>query len=314
VEASQASLANVKSRRNSKNGRGGEAASQYPLVRVLGDYITLTKPRVQSLLLFTTVAAMYIAGDPSLKTVLLTCIGGYLSAGGAGAINHYLDRDIDSTMERTATRPVPTGRISPKAALVFGSVLAATAVVELSLLVNPLAAALSFSGFIGYVFIYTLWLKRRSVQNIVIGGAAGAIPPLVGWAAVQNSISISAILLFAIIFYWTPPHFWALSLLMKDDYRKAGIPMMPVVHGSSETAKQILIYSWLLLIVTLLPVVSGLLSTFYAVTAALLGFAMVTLSTTLREQQSRIKALRVYLYSLIYLALLFAAMVIDVRL
>src|SRR6478736_369411 len=214
--------------------------------QLVADYVELTKPKVQSLLLLTTVATMYVAGDPSPLLVLLTCIGGYLSAGGAGAVNHWFDRDIDAQMSRTAGRPVPSGRVAPRAALLYGCTLAALSVVELSVAVNPLAAALSFSGFVGYVFVYTVLLKRRTPQNIVIGGAAGAVPPLVGWAAVTGSVSGTAVILFFIVFFWTPPHFWALSLLMKQEYEKVDVPMLPVVRGEEETRRQIVLYSVLL--------------------------------------------------------------------
>ena len=177
---------------------------------------------MQSLLLLTTVTTMYVAGDPSIGLVFLTCLGGALSAGGAGAINHAVDRDIDRTMARTATRPVASGRISPTAAIAFGTLLGLASFTLLALTVNPLAASLSLSGLFGYVFVYTLWLKRSTPQNIVIGGAAGAVPPLVAWAAVTGSLSGIAFYLFAIVFFWTPPHFWALSLLMKDEYARAG--------------------------------------------------------------------------------------------
>src|SRR6059058_4896948 len=207
--------------------------------QLLGDYVELTKPKVQSLLLLTTVATMYVAGDPSPVLVLLTCIGGYLSAGGAGAINHFLDRDIDARMARTASRPIPAGRVAPAAALAFGCLLAVASVLELALAVNPLAAGLSFCGFLGYVLVYTLWLKRRTPQNIVIGGAAGAVPPLVGWAAVRGSVSGTAVMLFFIVFFWTPPHFWSLSLLMCSEYERVGVPMLPVARGEEETRRQI---------------------------------------------------------------------------
>src|SRR5271169_1599031 len=233
--------------------------------RLVGDYVELTKPKVQSLLLLTTIATMYVAGDPSALLVALTCLGGYLSAGGAGAINHYFDRDIDARMSRTANRPVPAGRIAPRAALLFGCTLAACSVVLLWLAVNPLAAGLSFAGFLGYVFVYTVWLKRRSTQNIVIGGAAGAVPPLVAWAAVTGSVSGTAVLLFFIVFFWTPPHFWALSLLMKDEYRKVGVPMLPVVRGEAETRRQIALYAVLLYVVTQLPFCAGGFGTIYLV-------------------------------------------------
>jgi protoheme IX farnesyltransferase len=204
-----------------------EASSAWPLggVRqVLADYVTLTKPRVQLLLLLTTVSTMYVAGDPSLGLILLTLLGGSLSAGGAAAVNHYYDRDIDAQMARTATRPVPSGRVAPRAALAYGVVLQVLSFLLLSLAVNLLAAVLALCGFLGYVFVYTLWLKRRTPQNIVIGGAAGAVPPLVGWAAVTGSVDPAAWYLFAIVFYWTPPHFWALSLLMKDEYARVACP------------------------------------------------------------------------------------------
>src|SRR3954468_17088332 len=191
-------------------------------------YATQTKPTVQSLLLFTTVTTMLVAGSPSLALILATCLGGYLSAGGAGAVNHWFDRDIDAAMARTANRPVPSGRIPGRVALWFGIALGAASIVELTLLVNPLAAALSFCGFAGYVGVYTVWLKRRTPQNIVIGGAAGAVPPLVAWAAVTGTVNGLAVMLFFIVFFWTPPHFWALSLLMKSEYEKVGVPMLPV--------------------------------------------------------------------------------------
>ena len=290
------------------------AAARTSLRTVVGDYVTLTKPRVQSLLLLTTVSTMYVAGDPSLALVLLTCLGGALSAGGAGAINHVVDRDIDAMMRRTARRPVPSGRVSPRAGLVFGATLGAASFAVLALWVNVLAALLALSGLLGYVVVYTLWLKRRTPQNIVIGGAAGAVPPLVAWAAVTGSLSWSALYLFAIVFYWTPPHFWALSLLMKDDYARAGVPMLPVVRGEGETRMGIVLYTGLLIAVTALPVTGGLLGGLYAVAAAALGGAFMVLALRLRRRADRRSALRLYLFSLLYLALLFVAMVLDVRL
>ncbi|MCW3024575.1 MAG: protoheme farnesyltransferase [Solirubrobacterales bacterium] len=281
---------------------------------VLSDYLELTKPKVQSLLLLTTIATMYVAGDPSPLLVALTCVGGYLSAGGAGAVNHWFDRDIDARMTRTANRPVPSGRVSPRAALTFGCALAALSLIELTLAVNPLAAALSFSGFLGYVFVYTVWLKRRTPQNIVIGGAAGAVPPLVGWAAVTGSVSGTAVILFFIVFFWTPPHFWALSLLMKDEYRKVGVPMLPVVRGEEETRRQILLYSFLLYAVTQLPFCAGGFGAIYLVASLLLGLGFITAAVLLYRRRDRRSALRMYLLSLVYLALLFCAMVADVHL
>jgi protoheme IX farnesyltransferase len=283
-------------------------------VGVLRDYLTLTKPKVQSLLLFTTVTTMLVAGTPSFGLILLTCLGGALSAGGAGAINHYYDRDIDALMSRTATRPVPSGRVSPRAAVIFGVSLQVASFALLSLTVNVLAASLALSGFLGYVFVYTLWLKRSTPQNIVIGGAAGAVPPLVAWAATTGSLSWNAVYLFAIVFYWTPPHFWALSLLMKNEYAKAGVPMMPVVRGEDETRRQIVLYTGLLFLVAQLPVCGGLLGPFYMVVAALLSAAFGVGAVALQRSRERRQALRLYLFSLGYLALLFGAMVIDARL
>jgi heme o synthase len=290
------------------------AAAGAGVRRVVADYVTLTKPRVQLLLLLTTVATMEVAGSPSLGLVLLTLLGGALSAGGAGAVNHWYDRDVDARMARTASRPLPSGRVSPRAALTFGIALAALSFAELSLTVNLLAACLALSGFLGYVFVYTLWLKRSTPQNIVIGGAAGAVPPLVGWAAVTGSLDPAALYLFAIVFYWTPPHFWALSLLMKDEYAKVGIPMLPVVRGEAETRRQITLYSALLVAVTLLPFAGRLFDGIYAASAGVLGAAFLALALRLQRRPERRAALRLYLFSLLYLALLFVAMVVDVKL
>ena len=282
--------------------------------QLLSDYLELTKPKVQSLLLLTTIATMYVAGDPSPGLVALTCLGGYLSAGGAGAVNHWFDRDIDGLMTRTANRPIPAGRIAPRSALIFGCLLAVLSLLELSLSVNPLAAALSFSGFLGYVFIYTVWLKRRTPQNIVIGGAAGAVPSLVGWAAVTGSLSGTALFLFFIVFFWTPPHFWALSLLMKDEYKRVGVPMMPVVRGEAETRRQILLYSILLYAVTQLPFCAGGFGDIYLVASLTLGVGFIGGALRLYRRADRASALRLYLYSLAYLALLFCSMVADTHL
>jgi heme o synthase len=285
-----------------------------PARQLISDYVELTKPKVQSLLLLTTITTMYVAGDPSPLLVALTCLGGYLSAGGAGAVNHWFDRDIDAQMARTATRPIPAGRVSPRAALTFGCTLAVLSLLELSLTVNPLAAGLSFTGFLGYVFVYTLWLKRRTPQNIVIGGAAGAIPPLVGWAAVTGSVGGLAVILFFIVFFWTPPHFWALSLLMKDEYRKVGVPMLPVVRGEAETRRQILLYTVLLYAVTQLPFCTGALGGAYLAASLVLGVGFIAGAVRLYRRADRRSALQLYLFSLAYLALLFVAMVVDTHL
>src|SRR5437868_2023398 len=253
----------------------GTATQRLPararLRAVAADYFDMMKPRVQTLLLFTTITTMFVAGTPSIGLVALTCLGGALSAGGAGAINHWFDRDLDAVMVRTANRPVPAGRVAPRNALVFGILLGISSFALLATTVNVLAAVLSLSGLLGYVFIYTIWLKRRTPQNIVIGGAAGAVPPLVAWAATTGHLSGSALYLFAIVFYWTPPHFWALSLLMKDEYAKAGVPMMPVVRGAEETRFQIVLYTGLLFLVTQLPVCGGMLGAFYMVAAFVLS-------------------------------------------
>jgi protoheme IX farnesyltransferase len=282
--------------------------------QVVSDYVELTKPKVQSLLLFTTVTTMEIAGDPKVSKIALACVGGYMSAGGAGAVNHWYDRDIDAQMERTASRPIPAGRVAPRAALFYGCALAAGSFILMWLTLNLLAASLAFAGFVGYVGVYTVWLKRRTWHNIVIGGAAGAIPPMVGWAATRGSLSWTAVYLFAIVFYWTPPHFWALSLLMKDEYAKVNVPMLPVVRGEAMTRQQILLYSLLLYAVTQLPFCAGAFGILYLVASMLLGLAFVGLAVLLYRRKDRRSALRLYLFSLAYLALLFGAMVADVKL
>jgi heme o synthase len=292
--------------------RTGPAAVSWRAL--LSDYVEMTKPRVQSLLLFTTVMTMEVAGRPPLHTVLLTCLGGALSAGGAGAINHALDRDIDRVMRRTADRPVASGRVSPAAAIVYGTALGCASFALLALTVNPLAAALAMSGLLGYVLVYTLWLKRSTPQNIVIGGAAGAVPPLVAWAAATGHLSGTPLYLFAIVFFWTPPHFWSLSLLMKDEYARAGVPMLPVVRGEAETRKQIVLYTVLLYAVTQLPFCAGAFGGIYLGSSIVLGAAFIAGALRLLRHPSRRVALRLYLFSLAYLALLFAAMVLDARL
>ena len=282
--------------------------------QLLADYFELTKPKVQTLLLFTTITTMEIAGSPPVSKIALTCLGGYLSAGGAGAVNHYYDRDIDAQMKRTASRPIPAGRISPRAALTFGFVLCGLSFALLSLTVNLLAALLALGGFVGYVGIYTIWLKRRTPQNIVIGGAVGPRPPLVGWAAARGSLSWTAVYLFAIVFYWTPPHFWSLSLLMKDEYARVGVPMMPVVRGERETRRQILLYTLLLYAVSQLPFCAGEFGIAYLIGSITLGLTFIAGAVWLYRHADRRTALRLYLFSLAYLALLFGTMVADVKL
>ncbi|MGQ9925662.1 MAG: heme o synthase [Chloroflexaceae bacterium] len=279
----------------------------------ISDYLSLTKPRVISLLLVTTLAAMYIteAGAPSLWLVFWTMLGGYLAAGGAGAINCAFDRDIDINMGRTSRRPVPSGRISPRSAFIFGLILSLLALVVLLVFTTPLAALFASLGIIYYALFYTRWLKRSTWQNIIIGGGAGAIPPLVGWTAVTGKVSLAAVVLFAIIFYWTPPHFWALALVKQKDYARAGVPMLPVVAGEAETRWQILVYSALVVALTGLLTVIGAMGWVYLLAAALLGalFMRYAWNTWRRGDQASIWGL--YKYSLLYLALLFAAMVLD---
>jgi protoheme IX farnesyltransferase len=281
---------------------------------IVSDLFEMTKPKVQSLLLFTTVTTMYVAGDPSLGLVALTCLGGALSAGGAGAINHALDRDLDRMMKRTADRPVASGRVSPRAAIVFGVLLGCASFALLALTVNLLAAVLALSGLLGYVLVYTVWLKRSTPQNIVIGGAAGAVPPLVAWAAVTGGLEGTPLYLFAIVFFWTPPHFWSLSLLMKDEYARAGVPMMPVVRGEAETRRQILLYTVLLYAVSQLPFCAGAFGAVYLAGSVTLGAVFIAGAVRLLRRPGRRAALRLYLYSLAYLALLFGVMVADARL
>jgi protoheme IX farnesyltransferase len=281
---------------------------------MLRDLITLTKPRIISLLLLTTVAPMFITdrGLPPLSLIGWVMLAGYLMAGGANAVNMWFDRDIDQRMARTKTRPIPAGRIPVGAALFFGLALGASAFAIFWYLVNPLSAWLALAGFLFYIFIYTVWLKRSSPLNIVIGGAAGAFPPLVGWAAMTNQIDLAAIYLFAIVFYWTPPHFWALALIKQADYAKAGIPMLPVVKGEHHTKLQMLGYTLLLIPLTLLPALSGHQGIFYAVAALLLGGRLLWYCVRLlKEPGVTGTAWKMYRYSLLYLALLFVAMGID---
>ena len=278
------------------------------------DLLALTKPRVISLLLVTAVAPMLITdrGMPPLALIWWVLLGGFLMAGGANAINMWFDRDIDIHMARTRLRPVASGRMAPGVALLFGVALGGTSFAILWRFANPLAAWLALAGLLFYVFIYTMWLKRWSPQNIVIGGAAGAFPPLVGWAAMTGSLDLTALYLFAIVFYWTPPHFWALALIKEQDYARAGVPMMPVVKGAHETKVQMLVYTLMLLPLTLLPALGGTQGWFYAIAAALLGARLLWYCLRLlKEETVTPTAWKMYKYSLLYLALLFVAMGID---
>ena len=291
-----------------------EARKNIGVVRqTIANYVDLMKPHVTVLLLGVTAAAMSIAnrGLPPLGLTLMTLLGGAMAAGSANCINCYIDRDIDQIMGRTQRRSLPSGRVEPRQALIFGIILGVASFFILAAFINLLSAVLAFSAILFYVFVYTMWLKRSTVQNIVIGGAAGAVPVLVGWAAITNSLSLPAIWLFAIIFFWTPPHFWALSLLIQKDYEKAGIPMLPVVKGEAETRRQILLYSLLLLAITLVLFVMGAMGYFYLAGAVILGGGLVYLAIRLWRDQSKKWARRLFWYSNMYLAAIFAFMVLD---
>ncbi len=293
---------------------GPPAGTEGRDVSQVRDFISLTKPRIISLLLVTTIAPMFVAGTPTWLEVLIVSIGGYLMAGGANAVNMYMDRDIDDVMSRTRLRPIPSGRMAPIVVLAFGVALAVLATWLLGRYINVLTAALALGGFYFYVFIYTRWLKRTSPQNIVIGGAAGAFPPLVGWAAVTGTLDLPALYLFLIIFYWTPPHFWALALLKQKDYGKAGVPMAPLLWGERETMNQMLWYTLILLPLTLLPVAFGAFGLLYFASAAILGGILLHGVLRIRREAICTKAAWwTYKYSLLYLALLFVAMVVDRR-
>ncbi len=283
------------------------------VLATLRNYVALTKPRVISLLLVTTVPAMAVAerGWPGTWLVLATLIGGTLSAGGANAINCWYDRDIDAIMRRTRTRPVVTGAIEPGHALAFGIGLGAFAFAFLWVFTTLLAAILALAALLFYVFIYTIALKRRTPQNIVIGGAAGAFPPMVGWAAVTGDLSLAPWVMFAVIFMWTPPHFWALSLRLEGDYAEAGVPMLPVTDGPAYTRVQILRYSVMLVLVTLLMGPAADLSWIYYGASVGLGGWFVFLAYQLWRKPADTPPIRLYKYSLIYLALLFVAMGVD---
>jgi protoheme IX farnesyltransferase len=292
----------------------GPAKDERDTPSMLADLVTLTKPRIISLLLVTTVAPMFItpAGLPAPLLVFWVLLGGYLMAGGANAINMWFDRDIDTRMTRTKLRPIPSGRIHPAFGLAFGIGLAILAFAVFWYQVNALSAWLALGGLLFYVFVYTIWLKRSSPQNIVIGGAAGAFPPLVGWAAMTGGLDLAAVYLFAIIFYWTPPHFWALALIKQADYARAGIPMMPVARGEARTKYEMLVYTLILLPLTILPSFFGALGPFYGVVAALLGARLLWYCIrVVRERTVTPIAWGMYRYSLLYLALLFVAMGVD---
>ena len=277
------------------------------------DYVALTKPRIMSLLLLTGAAGMFVGaqGVPEPGLLAATLVGLALACGGASALNHVIDRDIDRSMGRTSKRPVAGGRVSPELALEFGLALSALSFVLLASVVNVLAAVLALVGNLFYVLVYTRWLKRSTPQNIVIGGAAGAIPPLVGWAAATGNLGLPALYLFLIVFLWTPPHFWALALLIKRDYEAAKIPMLPVVRGDSETARQILLYTVALVALTLVPVVTGTFGPIYLAAAVILGAQFLRLAWSLRRELTPRRASVLFHYSLAYLALLYVAMAVE---
>jgi protoheme IX farnesyltransferase len=280
----------------------------------IGAYVALTKPRIIELLLITTLPTMIVAqrGLPPVWLMAATLLGGALAAGGANAINMYIDRDIDKLMQRTSKRPLVTGAMAPTSALIFAIALEAIAFVELWAWVNLLSGVLAISATLFYVFVYTLWLKRTSSQNIVIGGAAGAVPVLVGWAAVTNSLSWTPVVMFAIIFFWTPPHFWALAVKYKDDYRAANVPMLPAVATFKRTARQILVYSVILVGVSLVLALVGRLGAIYVVSASVLGVMFVALAIRLLRRATPKAAMQLFSYSITYLTLLFALMAVDV--
>jgi protoheme IX farnesyltransferase len=291
------------------------AAAAHSLTRRgrVGAYVALTKPRIIELLLVTTVPTMVVAarGLPSGGLVLATLVGGALAAGGANAVNMYVDRDIDRLMHRTRHRPLVTGTVSPRSALAFAVVLELLAFVELWALVNLLSAVLAITATLFYVFVYSLWLKRTSTQNIVIGGAAGAVPVLVGWAAVRDSLGMAPIVLFAIIFVWTPPHFWALAIRYRDDYRRADVPMMPTVVGFTRTARQIVVYTVLLWAASLVFYPVARMGDLYLVAAVVLGAIFLWQAVQLLRDSTPERAMRLFAYSISYLTLLFAAMAAD---
>ena len=295
-------------------------AAEAPMTReqaltrlAISDYVMLTKPRIISLLLIVTLLPMFLAGPtaPSGWLILWTMIGGFLAAGGANAINQYVDRDIDHVMVRTRQRPLPGGRLSPIQVLIFGIVLCVASFALLWWQVNLLTAILALAGFMFYVFIYTGLLKRTSTQNIVIGGAAGAVPPLVGWAAVSNEIALLPLIMFLIVFYWTPPHFWALALMRQKEYKAAGVPMLPVVAGDKETHRQIVFYSVILMAFSLLPVFLRLFGPVYLVLALVLNGIFLWQAVAILRNPTNAHVWRLYKYSLLFLALLFLAMGVD---
>src|SRR5580765_3307481 len=284
-----------------------------PLAASIGAYVRLTKPRVIELLLVTAVPPMILAqqGFPSIGLIAAVVVGGAMAAGGANTINCWIERDRDQLMRRTLSRPLPRGEIVPSHALVFGIVLNVVAFVLLASAANLLAAVLTMSATLFYVFVYTLWLKPRTVQNIVIGGAAGAVPVLVGWAAVRDSLAAPAWILFAVVFFWTPAHFWALALKYRDDYAAAGIPMLPVVRGIEETTRQIAAYAMVTVAFTFAMTLTGDVGRLYAVAVLVLGGLFVGRALALRRAPSPGAAIKFFAWSNVYLMLVFVAVAVD---
>ncbi|AWZ06591.1 MULTISPECIES: heme o synthase [unclassified Streptomyces] len=282
-------------------------------------FVALTKPRIIELLLITTVPVMFLAeqGVPSLWLVLATCFGGYLSAGGANALNMYIDRDIDALMDRTSQRPLVTGMVSPRECLVFGISLGVLSTLFFGLLINWLSAALALGALLFYVVVYTMLLKRRTSQNIVWGGIAGCMPVLIGWSAVKNEVSWAAVILFLVIFFWTPPHYWPLSMKVKDDYARVGVPMLPVVAGNKAVAKQIVIYSWVMVAVSLLLTPLGYTGWFYTAVALVAGGWWLWEAHALNARAksgltgAKLKEMRLFHWSITYVSLLFVAVAVD---
>lgn len=282
-------------------------------------FVALTKPRIIELLLITTVPVMFLAeqGVPSLRLVLVTCLGGYLSAGGANALNMYIDRDIDALMDRTSQRPLVTGMVSPRECLAFGLTLAVVSTLFFGLLVNWLSAALSLGALLFYVVVYTMLLKRRTAQNIVWGGIAGCMPVLIGWSAVKDEVSWAAVILFLVIFFWTPPHYWPLSMKVKDDYARAGVPMLPVVAGNKAVARQIVLYSWVMVAVSLLLTPLGYTGWFYTAVALVSGGWWLWEAHALHARAkagitgAKLKEMRLFHWSITYVSLLFVAVAVD---
>lgn len=282
-------------------------------------FISLTKPRIIELLLMTTVPVMFLAagGVPALKLVLYTCVGGYLSAGGANALNMWYDRDIDAVMHRTEQRPLVTGMVSPREGLVFGLALAVGSTLWLGLLVNWLSSALALAALLFYVVVYTMLLKRRTSQNIVWGGIAGCMPVFIGWSSVTNEVSWAAVILFMVMFFWTPPHYWPLSMKVTDDYKRAGVPMLPAIAGNVVVAKQIVVYSWVMVATSLLLWPLGYVGWFYPIVALVAGGFWLWEAHALRARAkagvtgAKLKEMRLFHWSITYVSLVFVAVAVD---